>query len=184
MSNVPNAEIVHDRFHISKHLNEAVDKVRRQEHKALMKDGDETLKGTKQLWLYNPENMSDEQYEEFDTLKDIELKTSRAWAIREQFRWFWKYSYAGNAKKFFTRWYQWASRCQLEPIKKVAKMLKRRLNNILTWFRHHISNATAEGFNSRIQSLKSAARGFRNFENYRTRILFFCGKLELVPHVS
>ena len=184
VSNVPNAEIVHDRFHISKHLNEAVDKVRRQEHKALMKDGDETLKGTKQLWLYNPENMSDEQYEEFDTLKDIELKTSRAWAIREQFRWFWKYSYAGNAKKFFTRWYQWASRCQLEPIKKVAKMLKRRLNNILTWFRHHISNATAEGFNSRIQSLKSAARGFRNFENYRTRILFFCGKLELVPHVS
>lgn len=184
VSNVPNAEIVHDRFHISKHLNEAVDKVRRQEHKALMKDGDETLKGTKQLWLYNPENMSDEQYEEFDTLKDIELKTSRAWAIREQFRWFWKYSYAGNAKKFFTRWYQWASRCQLEPIKKVAKMLKRRLNNILTWFRHHISNATAEGFNSRIQSLKSAARGFRNFQNYRTRILFFCGKLELVPHVS
>ena len=181
---VPKADIVHDRFHISKHLNEAVDKVRRQEHKALKKDGDETLKGTKQLWLFNPENISDAHWEEFEALKDMELKTARAGAIREQFRWFWEYQYAGNAKKFFRLWYQWASRCRLEPIKKVAKMLKRRLANILTWFRHHISNGPAEGFNSRIQSIKSAARGFRNFNNYRTRILFFCGKLELLPQNS
>ena len=181
---VPKADIVHDRFHISKHLNEAVDKVRRQEHKALKKDGDETLKGTKQLWLFNPENISDAHWEEFEALKDMELKTARAGAIREQFRWFWEYQYAGNAKKFFRLWYQWASRCRLEPIKKVAKMLKPRLANILTWFRHHISNGPAEGFNSRIQSIKSAARGFRNFNNYRTRILFFCGKLELLPQNS
>ena len=60
-------------------------------------------------------------------------------------------------------------------------MLKSRLQNILSWFRHPISNATAEGFNSRIQSIKSNARGFRNFGNYRTRILFFCGKLQLKP---
>ena len=183
-SNVPEAEIVHDRFHISKHLNEAVDKVRRQEHKALTKDGDLTLKGTRQLWLYNPENLSDEQWAEFETLKDIELKTSRAWAIREQFRWFWEHRHAGDAKKFFALWYQWASRCQLEPVKKVARMIKGRLNNILTWFRHRISNGTAEGFNSRIQSLKSAARGFRNFDNYRIRILFYCGKLNLLPQIN
>ena len=183
-SNVPQAEIVHDRFHISKHLNEAVDKVRRQEHKALMGDGDETLKGTKQLWLFNPENISDEQWDEFKALKDMELKTSRAWAIREQFRWFWEYQHAGWAKKFFGLWYRWASRSRLEPVKKVAKMIKGRLDNILTWFRHRISNGPAEGFNSRIQSIKSAARGFRNFNNYRTRILFFCGKLELLPETS
>ena len=66
-------------------------------------------------------------------------------------------------------------------MKKVARMLKRRLKNILSWFRHPISNATAEGFNSCIQSIKSNARGFRNFANYRTRILFFCGKLKLKP---
>jgi transposase len=178
-THVPEAEIVHDRFHISKYLNEAVDKVRRQEHKALMKEGDARLKGSKQLWLFNPENLRDAQWEHFEALKEVELKTSRAWAIREQFRWFWEYTYAGNAKKFFARWYQWASRCQLEPVKKVAKMIKNRLDNILTWFRHRISNGPAEGFNSRIQSIKSAARGFRNFANYRTRILFFCGKLKL-----
>lgn len=178
---VPQAEVVHDRFHISKRLNEAVDKVRRQEHKALMKEGDETLKGTKQLWLFNPENLSDDKWADFATLKDAELKTARAWAIREQFRWFWEYKYAGHAKNFFHNWYAWAVRCRLEPVVKVAKLIKRRLDNILTWFRHRISNGHAEGFNSRIQAIKAAARGFRSFDNYRTRILFCCGKLNLIP---
>lgn len=177
--NVPQAEIVHVRFHISKHLGEAVDKIRRQENNALVKDGDETLKGTKQLWLYNAENMSDEQWTQFEFLKDMELKTATGWAIRENFRWFWEYKYAGNARKFFALWYDWACESELQPIIKVANMLRKRLANILTWFRHRISNGPAEGFNSRIQSLKSAARGFRIFENYRTRILFFCGKFDL-----
>ena len=180
-TNAEQAEIVHDRFHISKHLNEAVDQVRRQEHKALKQSGDERLTGSKQLWLFNPENMSDDRWLEFEALKDQELKTSRAWAIKEQFRWLWEYRYAGNARKFFQRWYGWAARSRLKPIIKVAKMLKRHLENILTYFRHRITNAMSEGFNSRIQSIKSQARGFRAFENYRTRILFYCGKLDLVP---
>jgi transposase len=66
-------------------------------------------------------------------------------------------------------------------VQRVAKMVKKRLENVLSWFRHPISNGTAEGFHSIIQSLKSAARGFRNFANYRTHILFFCGKLKLLP---
>ena len=178
---VPDADIVYDRFHIAKYLGDAVDKVRRQEHKVLKQDGDERLTGTKQLWLYNPGNMSDKQWSELEALRQLDLKTSRAWALREHFRWFWEYEYPGNARKFFASWYQWASRCQLAPMVKVARMIKRRLPNILTWFRHRISNGPAEGFNSRIQSIKSAARGFRNFDNYRTRILFFCGKLKLLP---
>jgi transposase len=180
-TNAEQADIVHDRFHISKYLNEAVDKVRCQEHKALKTTGDERLTGSKQLWLFNPENLSDERWLEFETLKDQELKTSRAWAIKEQFRWFWEYRYAGNARKFFNRWYGWATRSRLKPIIDVAKMLKRHFDNILTYFRHRITNAMSEGFNSRIQSIKSQARGFRAFKNYRTRILFYCGKLDLLP---
>jgi len=180
--NVPDAEIVHDRYHISAHLNAAVDKVRRSENKALRQQGDDRLKGSRNLWLYNEENISDERRPEFEPLKNAELKTSRAWALKEQFRWFWEYHYPGNAEKFFNSWYAWASRCRLEPMKKVARMLKNRLPRILTWFCHRISNATAEGFNSRIQSTKASARGFRNFTNYRIRILFYCGKLDLVPH--
>ena len=178
---VPDADIVHDRFHLAKHLNEAVDKVRRAEHKALMKDQDETLKGTRQLWLFNPENLSDEQWKEFESLKNAQLKTARAWAIKEQFRGLFDQEDATAGERYFNAWYRWASRCRLEPVKKVARMIHGRIDNILTWFRHRISNGPAEGFNSVIQSLKAAARGFRNFDNYRTRILFFCGKLKLLP---
>jgi transposase len=70
---------------------------------------------------------------------------------------------------------------RLKPMVAVAQLLKRHLPNLLTYLKHPITNAVTEGLNSKIQSLKSAARGFRNFQNYRTRILFFCGKLELYP---
>lgn len=183
-THAPQADIVHDRFHISKHLNDAVDQVRRQEHKALKKEGDERLTGSKHSWLFNPENMKEQRWFDFQRLKDSELKTSRAWAIKEQFRWFWEYTYPGNASKFFKSWYGWATRCRLAPVIDVAKMLKNRLPNILSYFRHGITNATSEGFNSRIQSIKASARGFHAFDNYRTRILFHCGKLDLKPVIT
>lgn len=178
---VPEAEIVHDKFHIAKYLGEAVDKVRRSENKALKEEGDETLTGSRQLWLYNVENLSDERYDELMEIQRADLKTGRAWAIKENFRYFWDYVYAGNAEKFFNRWYSWAIRSRLTPIKKVAVMLKNHLDGLLSYFRHRVTNATAEGFNSRIQTIKSAARGFRSFKNYRIRILFYCGKLDLMP---
>jgi transposase len=181
---VPDADIVHDKFHISKYLGEAVDKVRRQEHKELMAQGDETLKGTRQLWLYNPQNFSPDQAEEFSALKDLQLKVARAWAAKELFSKFWEYQEEGWARRFFKDWFGWVSRSRLKPVVEVAQMLKRHLDNLLTYLKHHITNAVTEGLNSKIQSLKSAARGFRNFRNYRIRILFFCGKLNLYPLCS
>jgi transposase len=178
---VPDADIVHDKFHVSKYLGEAVDKVRRQEHKELLAQGDETLKGTRQLWLYNPQNFSPEQAEEFSALKDLHLKVARAWAAKELFSKFWEYQEEGWARRFFKDWFGWVSRSRLKPVVEVAQMLKRHLDNLLTYLKHHITNAVTEGLNSKIQSLKSAARGFRNFRNYRIRILFFCGKLNLYP---
>ena len=177
----PEADIVHDKFHVSKYLGEAVDKVRRAEHKQLMAQGDETLKGSRQLWLYNPENFSAEQVDEFSALKDLHLKVARAWAAKELFSKFWNYQEEGWARRFFKNWYRWVSRSRLKPVVEVARMLKRHLDNLITYLRHHITNAVTEGLNSKIQSLKSAARGFRNFKNYRIRILFFCGKLNLYP---
>ena len=178
---VPDADIVHDKFHVSQYLGEAVDKVRRQEHKELMAAGDETLKGTRQLWLYNPQNFSAEQAEEFSALKDLHLKVARAWAAKELFSKFWEYQEEGWARRFFKNWFGWISRSRLKPVIEVAQMLKRHLDNLLTYLKHHITNAVTEGLNSKIQSIKAAARGFRNFKNYRTRILFFCGKLNLYP---
>ena len=178
---VPEADIVHDKFHVSQYLGEAGDQVRRQEHKELMAQGDETLKGTRQLWLYNPQNFSPDQVEEFSALKDLHLKVARAWAAKELFTKFWEYQEPGWARRFFKDWFGWVSRSRLQPVVAVAQMLQRHLDHLLTYLKHHITNAVTEGLNSKIQSLKSAARGFRNFRNYRIRILFFCGKHNLYP---
>jgi transposase len=182
-SQTPNAELVHDKFHVAKHLGEAVDQVRRAENKALQAEDDDRLKGTRQLWLFNKANLSPAQRRRFAAIRRNGLKTARAWAIKEEFRWFWRYVYPMSAEEFFTRWYAWAVRCRLRPVIKVAKMLKRHLSSLLSYFRHRITNATSEGFNSVIQALWYAARGFRSFQNYRTRILFFCGRLNLRPRL-
>ena len=181
---VPQAEIVHDHFHISQYLVEAVDLVRRHENRELNKLGDDSLKGTRQLWLYNSEKLDPDENQRIQQAQKAALKTGRAWAIKELFRDFWTYQSATWAEKFFARWYSWAIRCRLKPITDVARMLKKHLRGLLAYFRHRITNAQSEGFNSRVQSIKSAARGFRSFENYRTRILFYCGKLDLLPEPS
>jgi len=180
----PQAEIVHDKFHVSKYLGEAVDKIRRQENKELLEQNDETLKGTRQLWLYAMENLPEDKNAEFLSLQKQDLRTGRAWSMKENFRHFWECQTVEDAKVYFNTWYSWAIRSQLAPMIKVAGMLKRHLDGLVSYMNHPITNATSEGFNSRIQSIKSAARGFRNFDNYRIRILFFCGKLDLIPNVS
>lgn len=181
---LPNADIVHDKFHISKYLNEAVDKVRKQENKTLYKKGEMTLVGSKYLWLKNPKNMDEETWATFSELKDSSLKTARAWAIKENFKCIWVNFYKECAESFFDDWYNWAIRSKLAPIVNVAMMLNRHKANIMNYFKHRITNAVSEGLNSRIQTIKAAARGFHSFENFRIRILFFCGKLELHPNVS
>jgi len=180
----PQAEIVHDRFHVSQYLVEAVDLVRRKENQSLRKEGDDSLVGTRQLWLFNLDNLDQDEQNRLDALQRAAVKTARAWGIKEMFRDFWAHRSVAWGKKFFNRWYSWAIRSRLKPIKKVAVMLKKHLAGLLAYFRHQITNAQSEGFNSRVQAIKSAARGFRSFENYRTRILFYCGKLDLLPETT
>jgi len=144
----PEADIVHDKYHVSSYLGKAVDQVRRQEHKELMAQGDETLKGSRQLWLYNPENFTPEQRSEFGALKDLHLKVARAWAAKELFSKFWDYQEEGWARRFFKDWYSWVSRSQLKPLVEVGQMLKRHLENLLTYLKHHITNVSVTGSTS------------------------------------
>ncbi len=181
---LPGAEVVHDKFHIVRHLCESVDKVRRAENKALIKEGKEELKGTKYLWLTNPEKWTQKQKELFKRIRGMNLKVARAWGIKEMFSRIWGYVYEGAARRYFKKWYWWATHSRLKPVVEVAKMLNRHLENILSYLRHRITNAVAEALNGRIQQIKSAARGFRNFENYRIAILFYCGKLDMYPQKS
>jgi transposase len=180
---VPDAakKIVFDKYHATRYVTDAVDRVRRQEHKALQAQDDRRLTGTKHLWLWNEENVPEWRRAEFDLLKHAELKTSRAWAIKEALRGFWNYLYPKCAEKYFTAWYFWATHSRLTPIIEAARTLKRHLPNLLTYFKHWITNATSEGINSKIQTLKLMACGYRNREHYKTAILFHCGGLDLYP---
>lgn len=183
--NVPKAQIVHDKFHCAKYLNEAVDKVRKLEHKDfLVEHGTSPLTKTKYLWMKNPANWSDQQRITFSELKNSGLKVARAWAMKELFSEFWNYHYTASSLKFFNRWFVWATHSKLQPMIDVARLLKRHLPGLLAYTRHRITNASAEGFNSKIQMIKSIARGFRSFPNYRAAILFHCGRLNLYPLVS
>jgi transposase len=177
----PKAAIVHDKFHVAKELNQAVDRVRRKEHRELKAQGEEVLTKTRYLWLKNPKNFTERQRKHFSELQLDTLKVGRAWAIKEAFAEFWSYRYAGPARKFFDRWYFWATHSRLPPIINAAKTLKRHLPGLLAYTKHRITNAVAEGTNGRIQLIKANARGYRNFAQYRIAILFHCGSLDLYP---
>ena len=181
---VPWVEIVYDKYHVSAKLNEAVNAVRKKEHRKILAEGDDRLKGSRQLWLYNPANLEDARLEEFAELAAENLKTSRAWMHKENFRDFWMQESRWAGEGYFKQWYGSAIRSRLEPIKKVARSLKRYLEGLLSYFAYPITNAATEALNGRIAAIKANARGFRSFENYRTRILFFLGKLDMRPAVQ
>jgi transposase len=178
---LPNADIVHDKFHIKGYLNKAVDLVRRQEHTELLKEKDTTLTKTKYIWLKNTENITNNQNKLFKILMLMHLNVGKAWSIKESFDNFWDYKSEAWANKFFKRWFFWATHSRLEPIIKVAYTIKNHFDGIITYIKHRISNAVAEGINSKIQAIKTSARGFRSFKNFRYAILFHCGGLELNP---
>ena len=180
---VPEAaeKIVFDRFHIMSHIGKAVDTVRKHEHRELMASGDETLKGSKYLWLYSRENLPERWKDEFAALRRQELKVGRAWAIKEALRGLWRYVYPASGRKFWKRWYCWAMHSRLGPMRKAAKTIRRHIDNILTYYQHPVTNAMSEGLNSQIQKIKSMACGFRNIEHFKTAIYFHCGGLDLYP---
>ena len=178
---LPQADIVHDKYHVSSHLNEAVNQVRKAEHKRLLARGDESLKGSKYKWLRTYKDGRSREARSFRALHQLNLKTSRAWHYKEDFRHFWTYASVEGAQRFYRDWRRSVMRSRLEPLKKVARMIDGHWKEILNYITHRITNAVSEGLNSRIQSIKSAARGFRSFPNYRVRILFHCGKLNMQP---
>lgn len=177
------AKIVFDKFHVMRHVIEAVDQVRRQEHRELRKRGDRRLTNTKFLWLKNPAHLSDAMRAELNRLRRSTLKAARAWALKESFNQIWQYRSIPAARAFFHRWQQWAKRSRLKPMIQVAGLIARHLENILTYLTHRITNAATEGLNAKIQWIKYSSRGFRDRERFKLAILFHCGGLDLEPRL-
>lgn len=180
---VPGAaeKIAFDKFHVAWHLNRAVDQVRRQENRVLIEAGDEALKGTKYLWLRNPEQLSVSQWESFESIQQRALRTARAWAIKEAAMELWCFDDREQAETAWKRWYAWAIRSRLPPLQRVARMIRGHLRGIVNATLLGVTNARAESFNTAIQWLKASARGFRNRDRFRNAIYFRLGGLDLYP---
>ncbi len=182
MKYVPDAarKIVFDRFHVTAYLTKAVDLTRRE----MMRDRtlDRTaLKGTKYSWLRSVNNMDRRDRRELSDLRNQYKRLGRAWALKESFAEFWKYRRESSARNFFRGWFHWATHSRLPELISVAYTIKRHFDNIITYIRKPISNAAAEGINSKIQMIKYRARGYRNETRFATAILFHCGGLDLLP---
>jgi len=175
-------KIVHDSYHLATYMNKAVDEVRRSEHAVLQCKDDDSLKGSRMLWLYGKENIPSKWVQRFRKLAiNTKLKTAKAWAVKELWRTFWKSPDQEQAAETFKEWYREAMATRLEPVKKVARMFKAHLRNILTYFRLRISNGPAEAINSRIQELIHQSCGYRNRERFKRDVFFHLGGLDLYP---
>lgn len=169
---LPNAEITFDKFHVLKIINEAVDKVRRQESK------DETvLKGLRYLFLKNDINLSASQKQQKSAIANLGLKTWRAMLIRECYQDIYKSVDEDEFARLLKKWYFWATHSRLEPIKAVAKTIKRHWYGILNWKKSQINNGILEGLNSILQAAKRKARGYK-FKHFKTIAFLITGKLE------
>ena len=181
---IPDADtkICFDRFHVAQHFGKALDKVRAQEHRGLLTaKGSSPLTGTKYEWQRNASRLDNRSRRDFMALSHQNLKTSRAWRIKEAASQLWDYSYRASAQKAWKSLLAWISRCRLEAVKKVGRMLRRYLWGVLNAVTARVSNAMLEAKNSRIQWVKKMACGFRNRERFRMAILFHLGGLDLMP---
>lgn len=180
---VPGAEekIVYDNFHLARYMNRAVDDVRRAEYFVGQNTEASALKGTRQLWLYGLENVPRKWTARFRELRALATKTARAWKVKELFRSFWACADPEDATEFFRKWCRDAMATRLEPIQKVVRMFKKHWANIVTYFRHRLSNAHAEGINSRIQQLIQQSCGYRNRSRFKRDVFFHLGGLDLYP---
>lgn len=175
----PQAQILFDRFHIVKHLQEAVDAVRRELWRQVTGKERVALKGTRWLLLKNPWNLTTEQKERLSTLVRWNTPLVRAWYLKESFQLFWGYQQPGRAKDHLCKWMGSAMRSKLEPFKKFVRMLRSHLNGVLAWTKLRVSNGAVEGMNNKIKSISHRSFGFRSANHFIAAIYHGCARLPL-----
>jgi transposase len=180
---VPDADkkFAFDKFHVAQHLGDGVDRVRREEHRALLAEGDDSLKGSRYLWLTNPDNFEPEQVGAIEALHQMNLRTSRAWSLKETAMCIWRFVRRSSARAAWTAWIGKAMRSRLEPMEKVARMIRDHLCGIVNAMALRATNAASESVNSKVQRIKRAACGFRSRNRFRNAIYFRLGGLDLYP---
>ncbi len=169
-----------DRFHIMQAMNKAIDEVRAEEARRLKRDGYEpVLKHARWCLLKRPENLTRKQTVKLAELVKYNLRSVKSYLLREDFQRFWTYQYAGWARRFLHEWCTRTMRSKIEPMKKVARMLRGHEELILNWFkaRGTISAGVAEGLNNKVKLTTRKAYGFRTFDAVKTALYHNLGSL-------
>lgn len=167
----PKAILVFDKFHIVQHLTKAVDQVRRDEIREKGKEHKALMSKTRYIWLKNPWNLTDKQQARLSELEHLNLKINRV--LKESFRQFWSYTYAGWAERYLDNWFWWATHSRLGPMREFAWMLRRHQDDLMNYFRMPIHNGTVEGLNNKAKVISHKAYGFRTAKSY-IRNLYHC----------
>jgi transposase len=169
-----------DRFHIMAHMNQAIDEVRANESRELVRQGYEpVLKKSRWLLLKRPENLSDSQQASLTELLKYNLKAVKSYLLKEQFQLFWEYISPHWAGVFLDRWCRQVLRSRIEPMQKVARMLRNHRELILNWFRaqKEFSSGIVEGFNTKAKLTTRKAYGFREFKTLEVALYHTLGNL-------
>lgn len=176
---LPNAEIVFDKFHIVRHLLDAVDDVRRAESHDLKKKNPERLRETRYVLLKNEERLTEKQQVRLKDLQRYNLKSIRAWLLKENFRELWRSSDPEDAQWFLKQWCWMAAHSRLEPMKKFVKMIRKHTDGILAYFTHRITNGAVEAMNNNAKAISHRARGYRTVKAFSQVMLLCMGGLEM-----
>jgi transposase len=175
---LPDAEIVHDRFHLVKYLNESMDKVRRRESVE-----EKILKDSRYALLKNEQNMTKAQKAKFKLIKESNLEVTKVWNIRENFKnIFGVNQNDSDAELLLINWATDSFMNGIKEVNKVILMFLSHMKGVVNAMISSYSNAMAERLNGKIQEVKLCSRGYRTFKNFRSAILFFHGGLDLYPH--
>ena len=171
-----------DRFHITMHMNQAVDEVRRTEStrlRAKSKDQAKRLKNMRWSLLRKGSRVRGHAREKLNALLASKLATARAWELKEVFQHFWKYNSPLWASAFLDYWCQRAMRSRLEPIKKVARMLRAHEDLLMNWFhaKGEISSGAVEGLNNKIRVVTRRSFGFRTYKAMEMALFHTLGRL-------
>jgi len=172
----PKAQIVFDKFHVIKALNEQLDLVRRREQKTF----DSFFKKSKYLFLKAKKNLTASQKEKLTTLLEDESKdTVKAYNLIQTFKEVFRYARPSAAGRYLTGWMKLCEHSKIPEIISAAKTILNHIDGILQHIRTKKTNAMLEGLNSKLRVITKRAYGFKRFAYLRTMIFLNLGKLDL-----
>jgi transposase len=169
-----------DRFHIVANLNKALDRVRAEETGRMKREGlDPVLKRSRWLLLRRSENLGAEQHFRLRDLLRYNLKTVRAYLLKEAFQQLWEYNSPAWAGKFLDEWCRQTMRSRIEPMKKIARSLRNHRELILNYFRAQklLSSGVVEGLNNKAKVTMRRSYGFRSYRILELALYHSLGKL-------